>query len=264
MKTPKPDAAESTAFYDVETLKAMAMKVMAEGFVPAEALKEEFGPQKSTQGIAVLFRQFRMFREVNRPWKDSGASVMGYEWADRRFSQAESKKIPGDLGFLVEMTKGSRAKYADYEAVSIRCRWTNWTLGALPRDRDGGSVNCFLRDATDTCVIPAYCVRAMLTKALPLIGKEQAIAWRIYPKAIRVLGDPKIQGQPKVDEGTHQGLGITQSEAFPPGTEFTIAAMIPTSILSVADFARLIAIAGEYVRLSHGRSAGYGDFEPIV
>ena len=69
------------------------------------------------------------------------------------------------------MTKGSRAKYADYEPVSIKCRWTNWTLGALPRDRDGGKVNCFERDGMDTCLIPAYCVRAMISTVLSGVRK---------------------------------------------------------------------------------------------
>lgn len=92
-----------TVRYDSESIANMALKVKAEGFVPAEDLKGEFGPEKFTRGVAVLYRDFRMFREVRRAWKD-GVDVLGYEWADRRFSKSEVKKIPPELGFLVDLT----------------------------------------------------------------------------------------------------------------------------------------------------------------
>lgn len=61
-KTEEP----TTAKYDAESLSKIALKVKAEGFVPATDLKAEFGPEKFTQAIAILYRDFRMFREVRR------------------------------------------------------------------------------------------------------------------------------------------------------------------------------------------------------
>ena len=252
-----------TNYYDVQTLQQMAAKVAAEGFVPADALKEEFGPTKFTQGIAVLFRQFRMFREVTRPWGEGAEQARGYEWADRRFSTAEAKKIPGELGFLVEMGKGSRPKYADFEVVRVKCRWTNTVLGAMPSKDGEGDLHVFRRNEEESVLILAYRLRKMAMVALPMIGKEASVAYKIGFVTV-VVTHPKIgvQVDPIIDE-RGQGLGLKRSETLPPGTEFTVEAMVPTSALSVADFVRMLAIAGKYVRLSPARHTAYGDFEVI-
>src|SRR5688572_12842773 len=103
--------------YDAGTLAAIALKVKAEGFVPASVLRDEFGAEKTTQGIAVLYRDMRMFREVRRPWGEDGQEALGYEWADRRFSSSEQKKIPPALGFVVELVAPMAPKYSDFAPV---------------------------------------------------------------------------------------------------------------------------------------------------
>jgi hypothetical protein len=135
-----------TIQYDRESIVNMALKVKAEGFVPAETLKAEFGPETFTRCIAILYRDFRMFREVSRPWTD-GVDVRGYEWADRRFSRPEIKKIPPDLGFLVELTTPIVAKYGEYQRVIAKCRYINEVRGGCPvKDTDGEPTNAFQRD----------------------------------------------------------------------------------------------------------------------
>jgi hypothetical protein len=252
-----------TVRYDAESIAAMALKVKAEGFVPAEGLKVEFGGEKFTRGVAVLYRDFRMFREVRRPWKD-GTEVVGYEWADRRFSRSEVKKIPAELGFLVELTASMAVKYGDFQQVTAFCQYTTAALGGVPvKDTDGESINAFERDSQGRLQILRYNLRAMITPALAAIGKEQALGRRIMFSTIRLETNGNLSKveRPVNDHG--QGKGFCRSERLADGTPFTIKALIPTSILSVAEYLQALAIAGETVGLSPGRSAGFGDFEVL-
>lgn len=261
----KPDGAATTVTvrYDSDSIANMALKVKAEGFVPAEDLKTEFGPEKFTRGIAVLYRDFRMFREVRRAWKD-GADVLGYEWADRRFSKSEVKKIPGELGFLVDLTAQMAPKYSDFQTVTAKCRYMTAALGGCPvKDTDGSPINAFERDRDGNIQILRYNMRAMITPALAMIGKEQALARRIAFKTIRIHTNGNLSKveRPVNDHG--QGKGFCRSERLADGTDFTIEALIPTSILSAAEYLQALKLAGETVGLSPGRSAGFGDFEVL-
>ncbi len=263
-KSKTPDGGPTvTVRYDSESIANMALKVKAEGFVPAEDLKTEFGPEKFTRGIAVLYRDFRMFREVRRPWKD-GVDVLGYEWADRRFSKSEVKKIPTELGFLVDLTAQLAPKYGDYQPVTARCRYLTAALGGVPvKDSDGTPINSFERDRNGQLQILRYNLRAMITPALAMIGKEQALGRRINFETIRITPNGNLTKveRPVNDHG--QGKGFCRSERLADGTEFTIKAFVPTSILSIAEYLQALKLAGETVGLSPGRSAGFGDFEII-
>lgn len=261
-KTPNGET-PITIRYDTESIANMALKVKAEGFVPAEDLKAEFGPEKFTRGIAVLYRDFRMFREVRRPWKD-GVDVLGYEWADRRFSKSEIKKIPPELGFLVDLTTQMAPKYSDFQLVTAKCRYLTAALGGCPvKDTDGSPINAFERDRDGGLQILRYNLRAMITPALAMIGKEQALGRRIAFKTIRITANGNLTKveRPVNDHG--QGKGFCRSEKLADGTEFSIEALIPTSILSVTEYLQALKLAGETVGLSPGRSAGFGDFEVI-
>lgn len=68
--------------YDYSAIEKIALKVKAEGFVPLADLRTEFGADEVTKAIAILYRDYRMFREVRRQWKD-GRDALGYEWDDR-------------------------------------------------------------------------------------------------------------------------------------------------------------------------------------
>jgi hypothetical protein len=254
-----------TVSYDAESIAAIALKVKAEGFVPASILFETFGPEKATRGIAVLYRDFRMFREVRRAWTD-GKEALGYEWADRRFSSSEVKKIPPALGFVADLTGKMAPKYSDFESVAVRCRWIAPVLGSVPvKDANGDPVNTFERDLNGNVLILRYHQRAMATAALPMIGKEQAVARRIGWSIIRVPvnGDVRTVQHGIVELGRAGGLGLRTSEVIPDGKEFTIRAIVPTSMLAIDEFLRMLRLAGQHVGLSPGRSAGFGDFEVL-
>lgn len=263
-KTATPDSQPSlTVRYDAESIANMALKVKAEGFVPAEDLKAEFGPEKYTRGIAVLFRDFRMFREVRRPWKD-GTDVLGYEWADRRFSKPEAKKVPPQLGFLLELVSNTATKYSDFQRVVAKCRYISPVLGGIPvKDADGAPINSFDRDSAGNLLILRYNQRAMITPALAMIGKEQAAARRIGFSTIRIHANGNLSKieRPVNDHG--EGKGMCRSEKLADGQEFTIEAMVPTSVLSVSEYLQALRLAGQTIGLSPGRSAGFGDFEVI-
>lgn len=253
------------ATYDTDLLSRMALRVKSEGFVPAGDLKDTFGPDKFSQGIAVLFRDLRMFRETRRAWKD-GTEVLGYEWADRRFSRSEAKKLDGmNLGFLVQMVEQMRPKYGDFEAVTVRCRWVNAILGSVPvKDEHGDPTNVFERDSLGRVLVLRYHQRAMASVALPMIGKEAAcarrIGWSYIPIPAPVI---KIVEHGIVEQGRPGGKGLRRSESIPDGTEFKIRALVPTSVLAMDEFLRMLETAGQYVGLSPGRSAGFGDFEVL-
>jgi len=262
-KQAAPAEQEISGKLNTEMLRRMAFKVCQEGFVPADVLQEEFGPEDFTCGVAILFRTYRVFREVRRPWTE-GKEVKGYEWADRRFSKSEQTKIPPELGFLVELSKKVSVRYGEYELISVRCRYTTPAVGGQPTKDAEGEFNGFERDYLDNLLILAYGLRAMAAKALPMIGKEAAIARRIGFQAVR-FASPKtfFDLRPVIDEQKRQGLGITRHEAIVAGTEFVIRAMVPLSVLSPPEYLRMLKIAGEFVRLSPGRSAGCGEFEVL-
>mgnify|MGYP001577781355 CR=1 FL=1 len=259
-------AKQSPIKYDAQAIANIAMEVKSQGFVPRSVLDEKFGPDKVTQGIAVLYRDFRMFREVRRPWKDD-QDALGYEWADKRFSNQETKKIPPTLGFVLELTSGLKQKYGDFEPVRVHCRYTTPILGSVPvKDKEGDPTNRFERDAADCVLILPYHQRAMASMALPMIGKEQAVARRIGWSTIRI----KVNGNLKIVEhgivdpsGYGGGKGLRRSESLVDPIEFTIHANVPTSALSIEEFLRMVRTAGQFVRLSPGRSAGFGEFEVL-
>lgn len=250
-----------TVRYDSESIANIALKVKAEGFVPAEDLKKEFGPEKFTRGIALLYRDMRMFREVRRAWKDD-TDVLGYEWTDRRFSKSEVKKIsPQIMTILKDLTSAIAPKYSDFQSVTAKCIFETGVLGGVPvKDTDGSPINAFQRDRHGNIQILRYNCRAMITPALAAIGKEQALARRIGFKTVSIKPNGNLSKveRPVNDHG--MGKGFCRSEMLADGTEFTIDALIPTSILSVSEYLQALKIAGETVGLSPGRSAGFGDF----
>ena len=251
--------------YDSATIAAIALKVKAEGFVPASILRDEFGPEKCTQGIAVLYRDFRMFREVRRPWTNDEIAL-GYEWADRRFSRAEIKKISPELNFVVDLATAMTPKYGDFETISVRCRYTTPILGSVPvKDKNGDPTNTFERDASGRALILPYHQRAMASMALPMIGKEQAVARRIGWSTIRLPtnGQLEIVEHGIVEQGRPGGKGLRRSEILRDPLDFTIRANVPTSVLAMDEFLRMLRTAGQFVRLSPGRSAGFGEFEVL-
>lgn len=250
--------------YDVETIHAVALKVKAEGFVPASVLQQEFGPAKTTQAIAVLYRDFRLFREVRRPW-EGGTNVLGYEWANEYISQAKAKKVPQEFGFVVELARSATVKYADFQSVKVRCRYTNAILGSVPvKDANGDPTNVFERDSKGNVLLLRYHQRAMASQTLPVMGKEAAMARRILFDTIRIPNATiDIVEHGIVEQGRAGGKGLRRSERIKDGTEFNIEAQVPTSVLSIAEFIQMLRIAGQHVGLSPGRSAGFGDFEVV-
>lgn len=265
MKTKKQEKTEFVPLANVERMQEIGIKIYAEGFLPYSEMVAQFGEQDATRAIAILFRNFRVIREVRRPWGKE-ENILGYEWADRRFSNPEAAKLPVEYQWLKDMKASRIPKYESFEHVKVRCQWVNSVVGGLPMQDDDGAFNGFLRGngKADILIIPAYCLRSMFAKVLPMIGKEVAIARRIGWKRVEVK-PRKLDfiPLPKVDEskGKSGGLGVHRHERFLAGEEFIVDAMVPTSHLSIAEFIAGLRKAGDYVRFSPGRSAGFGDFE---
>lgn len=262
-QTDKPIA---EVVYDEQALSEIATEVKSQGFVPRSVLNEKFEVHKVTQAIAIFYRDFRMFREVRRPWKDD-QNALGYEWADKRFSKQETKKIPPELGFVLKLVSPMKVKYSEFEPITVKCRYTTPILGSVPvKDKDGDPTNMFERDSEGNVLILPYHQRAMSSVALPMIGKEQAVARRIGYSTIRipVNGNHKFVEHGIVDpSGYGGGKGLRRSEQLTDPVEFTIKANVPTSVLSIDEFLRMVRTAGQFVRLSPGRSAGFGEFEVL-
>jgi hypothetical protein len=204
-------------------LSRFCLKVKAEGFVPAADLRAEFGPEAFTQAIAILYRDFRMFREVRRAWTD-GQQALGYEWAHRKFSKSETKKIPGELGFVVGLTEAMRPKYGDFEAATVQCVYTAPILGSVPvKDEHGDPTNVFERDALGNFLILRYHQRAMASVALPMIGKEAAAARRIGWSIIRIPASTPVKiVEHGIVEPGRGGMGLRRSECLADGLRFRL------------------------------------------
>jgi hypothetical protein len=268
-KEPKIYDVSKGASADRDLYLSFVTKIVSSGFVSAAELRTEFGGEAFTKCIAVLFRTHRMLREVPRKAGDDGQSVLGYEWADRRYSQAAIKKLPEELQIVIGTFQKANDKYGDYEHMVIKCRWTNKVLGAMPReDKGGNKINIFDRvnGASSDVVIPRYCLRAMVARTLPIMAKEQAIARRILFRPVIVSAahvEQEVEERPILKDDGRTGLGIQRSERIASGTEFVIDARVPTTVLNPDEFVDLIELCGQYTGLSPARSAGFGDFEVL-
>jgi hypothetical protein len=251
---------------DQEVMQGVMMKVIASGFVPASVLRAEFGDSETTKALAILHKTYRALVECREPWE--GQEVLGLKLAERRFSQAEIKKMPAALAFLPELFKAVQNKYGEYQRIVVRCRWTTPVLGALPRMTDEKTpekILAFERNWTKKdIVIQRYGLRAMLKRALELTNRSGYAAERFGFETITVR-DPKITTdhiRGMIDDRGN-GLGTIRSECLAAGTEFVIGALVPTTYLAPSDYLSVLKIAGAMVGLSPGRSAGYGDFEIV-
>ena len=98
----------------------------------------------------------------------------------------------------------------------------------------------------------------------PPFGQEAAAARRIGWSIIRIPSPTiKIVEHGIVEQGRPGGKGLRRSECIADGVEFTIRANVPTSVLAVDEFLRMLRVGGQFVGLSPGRSAGFGDFEVL-
>jgi hypothetical protein len=264
-KESKAEVAASALFSkeDEEVMRGVMFQVMQRGFVPGAVLQQEFGDSLTTKALAILHKTWRVLVESREPWE--GQEVNGFKMAERRFSQAEIKKMPAQLAFLPELFKQTQNKYSDYKQITVRCRWTNPVLGALPGKTDDEAKDALLkfeRNWLGHVVIQRYGVRAMFSRALELTNRSGYAADRfgfctITVQDAKIVND-HVRGM--VDDRGN-GLGTIRSECMVAGTEFILRANIPTTYISPNDFLAVLKVAGEFVGLSPGRSAGYGDFE---
>lgn len=241
-------------------------QIKANGFVPIYQLRKEHGDKAVTVFAATAYRDYRIVREARRPWSD-GESVTGYEWADVRFSRSASKKIPAALGWILELCPEQVLRYKDFARAIVQCRWNNWALGALPITGGDDKRRVFER-ANGHLVIPAYGVRAMLRKTLPMVGKAQSLADHIRCAAVlvpaSVITGASDKSMPVVNDKMHQGLGVNMHEAIPPETPFILDLWYPASEITEEELLTVLALAGRFTRLSPARSSGYGDFDVLA
>ena len=271
-------AGEAPFGLDPATTQAYCARIVAEGFVSAKDLIAQFGQDFHNRAVAYLYRNLRLLIEKRLPSSD-GASSLGYMWANRKLSKPDRARIPATFGFINEF-KATGPKYDKYETVVVRCRWLDTPLGAIPAHAVAGLGGG--DDVKDLCVfepphayakrrdgggpvkIAAYCLRAMFVKVLPTMGKEAALARRIYFRNVwlqNICTEEIARGT--VDPMTGAGLGIRRNEAIPAGTEFTIEADVPTSILMPEEYVMALARAGKMIRFSPASSRGFGEFEVL-
>ena len=194
--------------------------------------------------------------------------------ARKALEGADKEDAPGTLYRGGEVP--AQRRYCGYERVTAHCRFIAPALGAMPfTEQSGDKLNRFDRanGTGSDIVFPRYCLRAMAAKALPMMGKEAALARRIGFTRVTIPVETvdehkrplliEISSRPIIGEDGRTGLGIQRSEMLPAGTDFTIEALIPTSALRQDEYASLLTLAGQFVGLSPARSSGFGDFEVL-
>jgi hypothetical protein len=273
MKKPEQEIANFLSAEDVTVIEAIVAKVTAQGFVPHADLLHEFGDRQTTRALALLHKTYRFLVESREPW--DGKEVSGFKRAEGRFSQAQLKKIPPQLSFIVQLATSKNNKYSEFKFIMVKCRWTSRVLGGIPtttpllhvdgKATGGEQINAFERDWLGNVIAAQrFNVRKMMEQAFLLCNREGYAAFRLgYASVILDKNAIKIEEHVRGVTKDRQGLGTCKSESIPPGTEFVLRFSVPTSYISPADLMRVLKVAGEMIGLSPGRSAGYGDFEVV-
>jgi hypothetical protein len=270
MKKPEQEIANFLSAEDVTVIEAIVAKVTAQGFVPHADLLHEFGDRQTTRALALLHKTYRFLVESREPW--DGKEVAGFKRAEGRFSQAQLKKIPPQLSFIVQLAASKNNKYSEFKMIAVKCHWTNPVLGGVPKTTPlvqengkatgGEQINAFERDWLGNVIAAQrFNVRKMMEQAFLLCNREGYAAFRLgYGTVVLDKNHVKIAEHIRGVTKDRQGLGTCKSEMVPAGTEFVLKFAVPASYISPADLLHVLKVAGEMVGLSPGRSAGYGDF----
>ena len=203
--------------------------------------------------------------ETRKPWKD-GQEIRGYMRADKMLTRKKLEACPPQIQETLKLVGGvEKSKtYTGYVRIIAECRYVTQALGAFPRKHaEHGDVVAFEKDEAGRFIVPAYCLRAMMARTMPLLGKEQVIAYRIAFRTCHIeVPKPQFFTAPIIDERGN-GCGINTYEAIPAGQCFVIDAIVPTSHLAEVDYIEALRLAGSFVRLSPARSTAWGEFEVL-
>lgn len=151
------------------------------------------------------------------------------------------------------------------QEIAITIRFNRVCLGAAKKRKNGQVVFCFDRDPVDRVMFLSSAWLSCLRYAAKLANRHHAAVKKID-------WCPVITGTPKKDWRrtilTPSGSGMRSHyavhEAFPPGEQITLTAVLPDEI-SIEDFVQLLTIVGKYKGFSpfNNSQDKYGTYEVI-
>jgi len=155
--------------------------------------------------------------------------------------------------------------WKDWRDVTMTIRFRTPCLAAMPRE-DGTKEEkrqmLFDRNAGGDIIFRSGHWRGLLGKAIEFLDD--------FPKygKDKIMFDPHpviINGQmTKQTRICPKGTGFTYHEALAEGAEITVDVAIPTSRITVEDFANMMVKAGKFVGFSiAGSNQGFGRFEVV-
>ncbi len=151
------------------------------------------------------------------------------------------------------------------QEVTIRLRFNRVCLGAAKRKKGRDVVYCMDRDAKQQVMFMPSAWLGVMRYAAKLANRHQALVKRIDWNPV-VTGVPRpdwrrtIISDAAVPKRTHYAV----HEAFPPGSEIEVSAVLPDG-MTIDDFWKLLEIVGTYKGFSpfNNDSEQYGTFEII-
>lgn len=136
--------------------------------------------------------------------------------------------------------------------VTIRLRFTNYSLG----DRRFKRISRMLQDGQGRIVYLPTWWDALMGYAAKVLNKYHELARQID-------WDPVVDGRPTEYRRYYDEGKYTLHEAFEPGAEIGVNAVLPTG-LTIEMFTELLDVAGRYRGISpYRQQKQYGTFEVV-
>lgn len=242
-----------------EELKRVYLKVANEGWVSYEELKAD------CPDIMYLDKTLSIMKAEGDITETTSQKKQGVQWAGNK--SAGTKKHIQEILKKNEL-KGAKQRekpWKDWVSAEMTIKLTSPTLAGKPLEKpnmvkEEKRQMVFERNEAGEIVFRDGHWRGLLGQCIeyvpgfPKYGKDKI---GMAPHPIRANGELT-----KITRICPSGSGFTYHEALKPGTELKVDVMIPTSRISIDDFAQMMALGGKFKGFSvAGHNQGYGRFE---
>jgi len=247
-----------------EKVKAEVLRICeglaSEGWLSYEELRE--GLEDTVyldKAITILKTSMKEITET----RAGTPKKQGLQLTGKKITQKRIKEVLAEWGLA---SGGPREKpWKDWQDVTMTIRFKTPCLSGMPdegKTKEEKRNMLFDRNAAGQLIFRSGHWRGLLGKAIeflddfPKYGKDKIM---FDPHPVTVNGQMIKQTRicPK-------GTGFTYHEALAEGAEIVVDITIPTSRITIEDFANMMAKAGKFVGFSiAGSGQGFGKFEIV-